>query len=58
MFVYAHEELIHILTWALEVSLVLNVGTIHQGTIFHNFPIFAPYMFFLAFSLQNWNLQS
>jgi hypothetical protein len=41
----------------LEFAYVLNVGTVHEGTPFSNFSIFAPYMLFLAFKKQNWNLQ-
>jgi hypothetical protein len=42
----------------LEVSLVLNAGTIYQRTSLLDFPIFAPLHIFLGyFFLQNWNLQ-
>jgi hypothetical protein len=34
--------------WTLDPTLVLNAGTVYRGTPLPDFPIFAPYMLFLA----------
>jgi hypothetical protein len=36
------------LPWTLDPTLVLNAGIVHRGTPLPDFPIFAPYMLFLA----------
>jgi hypothetical protein len=42
----------------LNLAIILNAGTIHEGIPFSDFSIFAPIHFFFGIFLQNWSLQA